>query len=69
MSAACLGPGLMRCAVLPCLTRRADIQLLMGGKKSHSVSPDEYVIAAINIYLDIVQLFLHILRILAEMRR
>jgi len=32
------------------------------------LSPDEYVPAAISLYLDIVNLFLHILRILAELQ-
>ena len=30
------------------------------------MSPDEYISAAISLYLDITNLFLHILRILAE---
>jgi len=32
------------------------------------LSPDEYVSAAISLYLDIINLFLHILRILAELQ-
>lgn len=35
----------------------------------HKVSPEEYIHAAINLYLDIINLFLHILRIMAEARR
>lgn len=38
-----------------------DIQLLMGGQHKYSISPDEYVFAALNIYLDIINLFLYIL--------
>ena len=34
-----------------------------------SLSPDDYVFAALNLYLDIVQLFLHILRLYGEMSR
>jgi FtsH-binding integral membrane protein len=33
---------------------------------SAAVSPDEYVMAAISIYLDILNLFLHILRMLSD---
>jgi FtsH-binding integral membrane protein len=32
----------------------------------HRVSPEEYIIAAIDLYLDILNLFLHILRIMGE---
>merc|ERR1712118_188460 len=45
-----------------------DIQLLMHGKRVQ-LSPDDYVFAALNLYLDIVQLFLHILRLYGEMSR
>ena len=30
----------------------------------HRLSPEEYVLAAINLYLDIINLFLHLLRVL-----
>jgi len=35
----------------------------------HKVSPEEYIHASINLYLDIINLFLHILRILGESRK
>jgi len=34
-----------------------DIQLVMGGRY-YSISPDEYIFAALNIYLDIINLFI-----------
>lgn len=37
-----------------------DTRLLM-----HTLSPEEYILATINIYLDVINLFLYILRILA----
>eukprot|EP00884_Botryococcus_braunii_P000012 jgi/Botrbrau1/10010/Bobra.0012s0098.2 len=40
-----------------------DIQLLMGGH-TLELSPDEYVFASINIYLDIINIFLNILQVL-----
>lgn len=36
---------------------------------SRRLSPDEYIPAAISLYLDVLNLFLHILRILSEMQR
>lgn len=41
-----------------------DTHMLM-----HVLSPEEYILAAINIYLDIINLFLHILRALAAARQ
>ena len=38
--------------------------MMMGGHK-FSISPEEYVFAAIAIYLDILNLFLYILRIMS----
>lgn len=40
-----------------------DLQLVM--KK---LTPDEYVLGAINLYLDLINLFLHILRIMGQRR-
>ena len=39
-------------------------QMMMGGDK-FAISPEEYVFAAIAIYLDILNLFLRILRIMS----
>lgn len=36
---------------------------------SRRLSPDDYIPAAIELYLDIANLFLHLLRILAEMQK
>ena len=40
-----------------------DTQLMLGGKHKHALSPEEYIFAALNLYLDIVNLFLYILAI------
>lgn len=37
---------------------------ISGGNHKYSISPEEYVFAALNLYLDIIQLFLYLLRIL-----
>ncbi|XP_013171967.1 PREDICTED: protein lifeguard 1-like isoform X1 [Papilio xuthus] len=41
-----------------------DTQLMMGGKHKYSLSPEEYIFAALNLYLDIVNIFLFILTII-----
>nr|XP_012560304.2 protein lifeguard 3 isoform X1 [Hydra vulgaris] len=40
-----------------------DTQLMMGGEKKYSISPEDYIFAALNLYLDIVMLFIYILEI------
>ncbi|XP_020290082.1 protein lifeguard 4-like [Pseudomyrmex gracilis] len=47
-------------AILFCLFIVFDTQAIM-----HNLSPEEYILATINLYLDIINLFLHILRALA----
>ena len=42
--------------------------MMMGGHK-FAISPEECVFAAIAIYLDILNLFLHILKLVAAARR
>eukprot|EP00775_Hariotina_reticulata_P007721 gene7721-7920_t len=44
-----------------------DVQLMVGSG-TYSISPDEYVFAALNIYLDIINLFLYLLRLLQEVQ-
>jgi len=46
-----------------------DTQMMMGGNHKFSISPEEYIFAAIAIYLDILNLFLHILKLVAAARR
>lgn len=36
----------------------------MGGEHKYSISPEEYVLGAITLFLDIINIFLYILRIL-----
>lgn len=45
-----------------------DTQLMLGGKHKYSLSPEEYIFAALNLYLDIVNLFLFILTIVGAAR-
>nr|XP_029735858.1 protein lifeguard 1-like isoform X1 [Aedes albopictus] len=39
-----------------------DTQLMIGGNHKYSISPEEYIFAALNLYLDIINIFLFILR-------
>ena len=43
--------------------------MMMGGNHKFSISPEEYIFAAIAIYLDILNLFLHILKLVAAARK
>jgi FtsH-binding integral membrane protein len=45
-----------------------DIQLMMGGKHKYSISPEEYIFAALNLYTDIVNIFMYILMIISSAR-
>lgn len=38
--------------------------MMMGGNHKYAMSPEEYILGAIALYLDIINLLLHILRIL-----
>jgi FtsH-binding integral membrane protein len=41
-----------------------DTQMMMGGKHKYSISPEEYIFAALNLYLDIVNIFIYILTLI-----
>lgn len=46
-----------------------DTQLLIGGEgRAASYSIDDYILAAINIYLDVINIFLEILKIIGDRR-
>ncbi|CAB4065135.1 unnamed protein product [Lepeophtheirus salmonis] len=34
-----------------------DVQMMMGGNHRYSISPEEYIMAALNLYIDIINLF------------
>ncbi|XP_031633127.1 protein lifeguard 1-like [Contarinia nasturtii] len=40
-----------------------DTQMIMGGNHKYSMSPEEYVLGSITLFLDIINIFLYILRI------
>lgn len=45
-----------------------DTQMMMGGKHKYSISPEEYVFAALNLYVDIINIFIYILTIIGASR-
>jgi len=45
-----------------------DTQLMMGGKHRYALDPEEYIFASLNLYLDIINLFLFILRLVGSSR-
>ncbi|XP_017891992.1 protein lifeguard 1 isoform X2 [Ceratina calcarata] len=45
-----------------------DTQMMMGGSHKFSISPEEYIFAALTLYLDIINIFLYILTIIGASR-
>jgi len=45
-----------------------DTQIMLGGTHKYSISPEEHIFAALNLYLDIVQLFMFLLQIVGSAR-
>lgn len=45
-----------------------DTQLMMGGKHKYALDPEEYIFASLNLYLDVINLFLMILQIIHNSR-
>lgn len=42
-----------------------DTQMMIGGDHKYSISPEEYIFAALTIYIDVVNIFLYILAIIS----
>lgn len=45
-----------------------DTQMMLGGKHKYSISPEEYIFAALTLYIDIINIFLYILTIIGVAR-
>jgi len=45
-----------------------DTQLMLGGKHKYAISPEEYIFAALNLYLDIINMFIYIMSIIGNSR-
>lgn len=46
-----------------------DTQLMLGGKHKCAISPEEYIFAALNLYLDIINIFTYILMLVGGSRK
>ena len=57
---ASLGAVIFSCYIV------VDTQLMMGGKHKYALDPEEYVFASLNLYLDIINLFLMILSLVGD---
>ncbi|CAB3221515.1 unnamed protein product [Arctia plantaginis] len=53
-------------ALIFCMYLVYDTQLMMGGKHKYSISPEEYIFAALNLYLDIINIFTYMLIIISR---
>ncbi|XP_022177303.1 protein lifeguard 2-like [Myzus persicae] len=47
--------------IIYCLYLIYDIQMVVGGDHEYSISPDEYILAALTIYIDIVNMLMNML--------
>lgn len=45
-----------------------DTQIMLGGRHSYTISPEEYIFAALNLYLDVINIFIYILTIIGAAR-
>jgi protein lifeguard len=45
-----------------------DTQMMMGGKHRYAISPEEYIFAALTLYLDVINIFMYILNIIGVSR-
>jgi len=45
-----------------------NTQMMMGGDKKRQVRPEEHILAAVNIYTDIINIFMHVLMAMARDR-
>lgn len=43
-----------------------DTQIMVGGRHKFAITPEEYIFAALTLYLDIIMLFLYILEIVSR---
>lgn len=41
-----------------------DTQMIIGGKSKFKIAPDEYIMGALSLYLDIIMLFIYIMELI-----
>ncbi|XP_033320919.2 glutamate NMDA receptor-associated protein 1 lifeguard isoform X1 [Megalopta genalis] len=55
-------------ALLFCIYLIYDTQIMLGGEHKYAISPEEYIFAALNLYLDVINIFIYILTIIGTSR-
>ncbi|XP_075165033.1 protein lifeguard 2-like [Haematobia irritans] len=53
-------------ALLACMFLIYDTQIMMGGEHKYSISPEEYIFAALNLYMDVVRIFIYVLQLIGN---
>uniref|UniRef100_A0A1I8NXB8 Uncharacterized protein n=1 Tax=Stomoxys calcitrans TaxID=35570 RepID=A0A1I8NXB8_STOCA len=53
-------------AMLACIFLIYDTQIMMGGDHKYSISPEEYIFAALNLYMDVVRIFIYVLQLIGN---
>jgi FtsH-binding integral membrane protein len=53
-------------AILAGILLIIDTQMIVGGERSFQISMDDYVLGALVLYVDIIRLFLYILRAMGK---
>ncbi|XP_020806797.1 protein lifeguard 1 isoform X2 [Drosophila serrata] len=53
-------------ALLGCFYLIYDIQMMIGGNHQYQFDPEEYVFAALSLYVDVIQILIYVLRILEK---
>ena len=48
-------------ALLSCLYVVYDTQMMLGGQHRYALDPEDYVFASLNLYLDVINIFLYAL--------
>ena len=46
-----------------------DTQMIMGGNHKMEISSEEYIFAALTLYLDMIQIFMYVLQIIASLSK
>ena len=58
-------------SIISCLSLQyliIDTQMMVGGGRSREISPEDYVLAAMQLYIDIIYLFVYILQLVSANR-
>merc|ERR550517_1879311 len=60
--------GMLLCVLIFSVYLVYDTQMMIGGDHKYAISPEEYIFAALAIYLDIINIFMYLLRFVGAAR-